>query len=229
MTATATMKQRTVRTSVALTQAKAPPEAGGGGTGGPTGGGTPPQRTLSARATVSEWVGLKMEGADEVSVPRMSEEAVSHFQDDATFMRRLVAEMVPVMVREIARERVASTRRGGRRRLYEIGDDVVTEEALNKRANQLAAKWTGWMEFVGDRHVRLMTMDGPTLLQAAQERDGNVRKNAVLRDLLVGLAKDLPEGATVEDFFTVEEIEGRQQALEAAYQSGIPAPVNEAE
>lgn len=165
---------------------------------------TPSRPPPSSRAVLAQWVRAQIAGKDEVDIPQLAKATLNHFRPNATFIDALVDEVFPDMVYEMVRSVLASTR------LIEAGDVMIAPAKLKARA---ASRWDRWLEHTGEHHVRLMEMNRPQLLAAANERKDRGMHEMRLSKLFRKLAGSVGVGQVVKDVFSPEEIEALHAAI----------------
>jgi hypothetical protein len=165
--------------------------------------------TPSARIQVRTWVREQIADADEVTLPALADEAVEHFVKDKRFIRALLDESLRPLVYDLARIEMGRTRGT----VIRLGDTLATEEAIDKRSQTLAGKWSRWLEHVNDRHVRLLDMTREDLLTAAGERRERAEADLKIADLWDRLAAHLEGGQAVRERFTPQEIDAMHEKV----------------
>lgn len=165
----------------------------------------------SARARIREVVKLRIEGADEISIPALTDSLVALLQGDAEFMREFVSTALRSEVYTHVSNAIAASRQ-----LTQIGDEAITAEAMTKRAERFATRFMGWFEHSGERHVNLMDMTREDLLVAASERRKRGNREYKIAALWTQIADGLEGGQKVQERFTAEEIEGLYSRIESA-------------
>lgn len=165
---------------------------------------------VSSRTRVRQWVREQIEGREEVRIPDLAQDAVQAFRKDTKFLRQLAEESLRAMVYDLAQRTVEQTRG-----MWIAGDDIVTKEAIKKRANSHSV-FRDWLEHVGDKHVRLLDMTREDLFVAADEREKRGQHEIELAALWRTLAQRLEGGETVGSKYTVDEIESMRRGISNA-------------
>ena len=169
----------------------------------------------SARAQIRETVRDRITGEEEISVPQITSGVLTALMDDEQFMQAFTNETLRDAVHREVQSVVAASRD-----LTLFGDTAMTEQALAKRSAAFARRFLGWYEHVGERHLNLMKMDRDDLLVAASERRKRGNTELHLAVLWTQLADGMEDGQSVEERFSVEEIESLYGAIHDAQQEG---------
>lgn len=169
----------------------------------------------STRALLKEWVTERIDGADEVQIPVLVEEAMRHFLADQGFVSRFFKENVRALVYDFVQSAIANSRG----ELVSLGDNVVNRETFKQKARKRSVFAT-WMEHVGDRHVQLLEMTREDLLIAAKERSERAATEQSIARLWRAMAQKLEGGQVVKEVFTVEQIEHLQTTIKKAPKTG---------
>lgn len=156
-----------------------------------------------ARSRLADWLRAQIAGKAEVSLRRLTDQAVQEIASDPEWLTAILAESVRPLVYDIARRVVADTRGAA----VVLGDEVVTRAILQARAGVLALKWSGWLEHVGDRHVALMDMTAVDLRAAAGERRKRATSELQIASMFDSLAIRLNGDQRVRDLFTAEDLD----------------------
>jgi hypothetical protein len=179
----------------------------------------------SPRQQLRTWIKERMataiaaEGA--FNAPALREEAIGHFEENASFLRGLVREVLPAMFYEEVRLVASHTR--GLPPLVDLGGELVTGDVLKQRAQRLGNKWANWIEHVGDRFVPLRKMNKRELLDAVAERQQRVDTETEIIRLWRAMAKQLKDGEMVEQRFSAEQIEALRESLAKRSTKTAPA------
>lgn len=166
---------------------------------------------ISARARIREVVKVRIEGADEISIPMLTDSLVALLRGDAEFMQEFVSTALRSEVYTQVSQAVAASRN-----LTQIGDHALTKVGLDARAEKFANRFLGWFEHSGDRHVNLMDMTREDLLVSASERRKRGQREYKIAELWTRIADGLEGGQRVQERFTAEEIDGLYARIESA-------------
>lgn len=166
---------------------------------------------MTARGKIRDVVRIRIQGADEISLPSITDSVVAILMTDddfvAEFMRTTLRSEVYAQVSAV----VAATRD-----LSVVGDTAMSDGAVKKRATEFASRFLGWYEHAGDRHVQVMEMTREDLLVAAAERRQRGDREFRLASLWSRLADSLEGGQKVSERFTPEQVEALYQNIENA-------------
>ena len=157
----------------------------------------------SVRRDMAKWIRNRIDGENVVHLPDLAKEAGEHFGSDNGFVNRFFRQQFGTIFYEMVQSTVARTRSMH----LMLGDDIVSQDEIRDRSMRLSAKWSNWLEHVGDRHIRLLSMSADHLYMAAQERRERAAIDIQRAELLEALAKQLEPGETVGDRFSDDDIE----------------------
>lgn len=119
---------------------------------------------MTAISELDAWLKAEIEGQDEVSVSDLRTRAYDEFSVRPGWMAQLVEEAAYTVVRSRATKMVAATRRPAPLHAAMFTGDGALQKAATHKV------FHGWMEHVGDRHIRVELMNREDLLIAATER-----------------------------------------------------------
>ena len=168
---------------------------------------------MTARAKIRDVVRLRIQGADEISLPTITDSVVALLMQDDDF----VAEFMRTTLRSEVYQQVAAVV-AATRDLSIVGDTAMSEGAVKRKANEFASRFLGWYEHAGDRHVQVMEMTREDLIVAAAERRQRGDREFRLANLWTRLADSLEGGQKVSERFTAEQVEALYQNIENAMQ-----------
>lgn len=166
---------------------------------------------MTARAKIRDVVRLRIQGADEISLPTITDSVVTLLMQDSDF----VSEFMQTTLRSEVYSQVAAVV-AATRDLSVVGDTAMTEGAVKKKATEFASRFLGWYEHAGDRHVQVMEMTREDLLVAASERRKRGDREFRLANLWSQLADSLEGGQKVSERFTAEQVEALYRNIENA-------------
>lgn len=165
------------------------------------------KRAPSATSVVTGW--MKDYRGSGVQAAAVAEMIGQRLEDNPSLRLRWQNEQLLRSIYMADLEVVALTRSVAQlNRRPEIVDN------LDKRAQTLIARWSGWLEHVGDHHVLLLDMTIDDLSVAIKERSQRIATEARVVRLETELGKGLAVGERVRDRFTVLDIERIWQSLE---------------
>lgn len=162
----------------------------------------------SARAFLRKWVREQVAELDEVQVSELADEAMQYLEN-----HNLLDEFIVEVVRSMVTSETRSTMSAMRRSFKQVGDLILTNETLDRRARQLRlGVWPTWMrapEWVGDHHIVPAKMTHNELLAAAnlREQRGDQEQKMALLWRTLAARLDPTEPLMVEDVFKPEEVE----------------------
>jgi len=160
-------------------------------------------------AKIDDWIKAEMDGASAVALPELAKRGREHFLSDTHYLQALFADQLQQLIYQRAQTLFGRTRRGA----VLLGDEMVDAQEFARRAGQLAArlsaKWEGWLEHVGERHLALTSMTRAQLLAAAAEREARAEAESRRAAFLRGLAAGLEGERTVGQTYSIAEIERR--------------------
>jgi hypothetical protein len=162
---------------------------------------------ISNRAKVRLWVRDQIKDREEVHIPTIAEDGVRALSKDRRFLAALASEMLRDMIYDLARQEISHTRG-----FIQIGDSAVDREGLQKRVRAHNV-FRGWLEHVGDKHVRLLEMTHEDLMVAADEREKRGTHEIEIAALWRTIANQLEGGQTVGSRFSEEEIDRMYSGL----------------
>lgn len=157
---------------------------------------------MTIRSEVTTWIKSYINGKDEIQIPDVAQKAIYHFQGQPDFMKRLLAEQLNMLVREITQDIIGNTRS----RYLVLGDEVVTRDTAKKKAKKHPI-FSKWLEHVYDRHILFMEMDKASLLIAANERQARGETELTIARLERHIAGKLELEERVKDKFTPEAVD----------------------
>lgn len=166
---------------------------------------------INVRGRIRELVKIRIDGADEFSLPTMTNSILALLRQDEDFMREFVAATLREEIYTIVAQAV-----GQSRKLMLVGDEALTPGAVARRADKFADRFLGWYEHSGDRHVQLMEMTREDLFASASERRQRGNRELRIAALWTQLANGLTDGQTVKERFTAEAIERLYTNIERA-------------
>lgn len=166
---------------------------------------------ISARGRIRELVKIRIEDADEFSIPVMTDSILALLREDEPFLQEFMETTLRNEVYELIGDVVKASRN-----LIQLGEHALTPDALERRTEKFASRFLGWYEHAGDKHVNLMEMSREDLLVAAAERRTRGQREYRIAALWSQLAEGLEGGQAVKDRFTAEEIEGLYTRIEGA-------------
>jgi hypothetical protein len=188
-----------------------------------------PNRPLplrSAKSTIVSWVDQEINGGEipleNVKIRDVIDAVKTRFFVNQAFADRFLDEMLEDTLQMVVREVVGQTRGLYRR---EISNDTIVSPTtfvqknaaeLGARLNKMSEKWSSWLEHVGDRHIRLMSMRKQDLMNAAQERRRRADREIEIATLWEALANAMPDNnVTVGETFTLSQIETVSSRIKA--------------
>lgn len=166
---------------------------------------------MTAKAKIRDVVRRRIQGADEISLPTITDSVVTLLMQDSDFVTEFMQTTLRSEVYSQVAAVVASTRD-----LSLVGDTAMTESAVKKKATEFASRFLGWYEHAGDRHVSVMEMTREDLLVAASERRKRGDREFRLASLWSQLADSLEGGQKVSKRFTAEQVEALYRNIENA-------------
>lgn len=155
------------------------------------------------RKQVRQWVRERIREEAAIEIPVLYKEMVAHFASQPDFVSAWLAETLMPMAYEETRGLCADTRSGH----VVFGDTILSREATGERLKQARPRWNAWLEYVGDRHVRLIDMTRNELLTAATIRRQRGETELRLSELWTELASHIKGRKTVGQVFTPEQID----------------------
>jgi hypothetical protein len=171
---------------------------------------------VSARGRIRELVKIRIDGAEEFSIPTLTDSVIALLSGDDDFMK----EFIQTTLRHEVYTQVAAAVAASRK-LVQLGDEVLTPGAIERRAERFASRFLGWYEHAGNRHVNVMEMTREDLLIAAAERSSRGNHELRIAALWTQMADGLEGGQRVQDRFTAEEIEGLYTRIERAAKGAV--------
>lgn len=151
---------------------------------------TPPllkEATYSLRRYVRDLI----EGQPSVHQSQVEQAAFDRYRNDPRFMDRLLRENVRIVVTSVVTGVISSTRS---KPMVLHGDELVERDVLVARLEAAAENWASWLEWTGDRHVRLPEMTAEDLEAAAAIREergkSDLHRAALWRRLAARLRSD---------------------------------------
>jgi hypothetical protein len=168
------------------------------------------------RQQLSAWLREQIDGQTQIDMPALADRAVAHFSVDVDFLRDWAADTLrPVayaLGTQIAQDtRVASVTHSG-------APAVATAD------KQPRATWLQRLEHVGDRYIRLGAMNKQEVQDWAKERRERGTIELHLAGLGEKLAAKMPEGKTVAEVFSDDEIDRWARLLTVKSKVTIDAP-----
>jgi hypothetical protein len=157
----------------------------------------------SARDRLREWIRGQIDGQHAVKLPDIATLGVEHFMNDTAFLRALFGEQLRSLIYAQAQTVFKQTRPAA----IQLGDEIVDQEEMAKRAERVNARWSKWLEHAGQQHVQLLQMDRIQLLTAAAERESRADVEFKRATFLRELADGLRGRKKVGEVFKMEEIE----------------------
>lgn len=140
----------------------------------------------STRGIIFEWAVTEINGSDEISIATLTDDAFGHFKADRPFIDQFIEEHLRDMIYQLVRKAVMETRQ-----TYQVGGVIVGKGVEDKSVQVKPSKWSKWLEFDGENHVRLPAMTKPQLLSAASLRRDTAQVQLDRAELLERLAKRL--------------------------------------
>lgn len=174
-------------------------------------------KELSARAQLRAWIQDQMKGESEVNLPNLTDRAVKFVAGNRKLRDALLRDFLRPMVYEQARIVVQESRGvPPAEQMIQLGDDLVSRDALSGRARRMSRKWLQFTEHAGDRHVLLMDMTAEDLARAESERRARGDVEYGYANLWAKLRTRLEPGQVVRDVWSADEIEQAHRSLKAA-------------
>lgn len=171
----------------------------------------------TARVQLRTWIQNELTGKSEVNLPDLAAAAVEHVTKNRKLLNAVLLDMLRPMVYEEARLVVSGSRGAPpSERMVQLGDDLVSREALSGRARRMSRKWLEFTEHAGSRHVLLMDMTAEDLDLAESERKARGDVEYGYANLWANLRARLEPGQRVREVWTAEEIEQAYRSLKAA-------------
>lgn len=187
----------------------------------------------TARDELAQWVRNKAKDQPEISMPELTSLAVDTFRQDATWIDRFFEEAIRPMVYLIVRRVFAEGRLAPPAEVEDVpvvapkgslmfeGKPVTREEFKEIVDLRWGKKFEDWWETVAPgKTVRFLEMTQPLLRLAAISRRKQADPHLRAAALYDRLADRVPEGKTVRDVFTPEEL----QQVVSEYETEQPMP-----
>lgn len=157
------------------------------------------------RKRLREWIAAQITGHDTVNLPDLADGAVDHFTSDEAFMASLAADILRPVVYQMGAQVLSATRHEA---VINLGtDEVVTKSEFERRAEQVANRWTRWMEHNGSDYKQFMHLTKADLNEAASRREKRAQTELEIARFERRVAGSLAEDEVVEDQFTPDELE----------------------
>jgi hypothetical protein len=156
--------------------------------------------TPSVQAVLRQWIREQINDQDEISVPALADQAVTHFSNNKAFLQQLALETLPKMLADMVYD-VLSRDRG---RAIRLGDTLVTQTGFDRRVS----KFRAWYEHAGrDRTISLLALTRETGKIAADERRRRGDEEHRRARFIEELTQELKDGETVGDRYSDQEIQ----------------------
>ena len=167
--------------------------------------------TINVRSRIREFVDAEIEGRDQFTLSELADRAVSNLMRDEGFMQAFGEQTLRHVMYEEVQRAVAR-----KRNLLSFEDQVLTPDEFKRKKEQFGSRFLSWYEHSGDKHINVLKMTRPQLLESADERDKRGSKEINLARLWRRLANGLEGDQIVEERFTSEEIESMYLDIEHA-------------
>lgn len=170
-----------------------------------------PRRTAVSEmmARAAREVQQRVSDEREVKLPDVKQALIDEIKNDAELLDRFLDESLGPLVYDVC-QRVVQRTRG----MVVFGDLVLPVQEVRKAARRATPSWSTWLEHTGDRYVRLVDM-GPHELQLAENsRLRRIHSEAGIVALLRELRKRVPEGMTVGQVMTHEQLDALATSLD---------------
>lgn len=164
---------------------------------------TDDEAKLTPRARVRLWLREEIAERDEVHRPALVDEAVAHFGNQDSFVRRFLRDSLKPVVYELASQEMARTRG----EIVELGDDVVTRGEFKRRARRNFPRFSSWMEHSGGRDIKLTEMKRADLALTLKERGGRHRTESHILVFERHLFDHLRGEERVRDRYTLPDLD----------------------
>lgn len=164
----------------------------------------------TVQSQVRRWARDALEGQVEVSIPELTSRFVSDIFSDKKLAEAAKNEMVRPTVYNLVQETVAATRT-----LKQVGDDALSAEAMDEKAEAWASRFTNWMEHVDGHEKLVMEMSHEDLLAASDTRLHRGQHEIALHSLWRRMAGKVAKGKVVSDVYTPRQVDELYERIKA--------------
>lgn len=157
----------------------------------------------AARREVAEWLDAQIEGASEVDLPTLVDEAAEHFLERYLDTAESFLDRFPYILRsfiyQIGTQVIAKKRPDSFALEMVFGDDDTA--FLGSLSTPLANRW---LEHVNGRYVAFAELGADELMAAAEERENRIASELEMVDQMKASARKLRNGEKVKAHLNVD-------------------------